>query len=125
MSSRASRTSDSTCAFLSLNCAFDGVELRLRLLGLAAQSKFLKYGHAQRGCGVYGAMRMRQRGADVAVVGVGLNGGETRGRSRFALVRCGRGLLDQRSEIFAIGFGLLDECVGIELVKGRVGRACQ
>ena len=67
-------------------------------------------------------MRVGQRGADVAVVGVGFDGGKTRRSCRFALFGGGGGLLDESGQILAIRFGLLDERVRIELIEGRVRR---
>ena len=88
-----------------------GVELRLRLLGLAAQCEFLEQRHAERAGGVHGAVRVRQRGADVAVVGVASTVGR---RAAVAALRCSTAAavcFNQRREIFAIGLGLLDESV--------------
>ena len=53
-----------------------GIELRLRLLGLATQGEFIKYRDAERGGCIDGSVRVGQGGADVAVVGVGFDGGK-------------------------------------------------
>ena len=98
------------------------IQLRLRLLRQAAQGEFLENRHAQRRRRIHRAVRVGQRRADVAVIGVCLNGWQPRRCRRLALFGRCRGFLHQRRQVLAIGLGLLHQLFRIQIVEGRVGR---
>ena len=98
------------------------VELRLGLLGFAAEFKFLEERHTQRAGCVAGAVRVSQGGADIAVVAVELERGEAICGGGFALLFGGLGLLEHGGQVFAIGVGLVNGGVDVQLIEGGIGR---
>ncbi len=99
-----------------------GVQLRLRLFRLAAQTILLEQRRAHCAAGVDRAVRMAHIHADVAIIHVGLERGIAVGRRRLALLFGGFGLLHHRRQVLAVGMSLLQHRIQIDLVESRIGR---
>ena len=97
--------------------------MRLGLLCLAAKCKFLEERNTQRSGGIAAAVRVSQRGSNVAIVAVEPERREAIGGGRLALLLGCLGLLQHGCQVFAIGVGLVNGGVDVKLVECGVGRS--
>src|SRR6185312_15204397 len=93
------------------------IQLRLRLLRLATQCELLEQWHGKSSRRVARSVRVSYVHTDIPVVAIEFHSGIARSGGRFALLLSGRGLFDQRGQIFAVVFRLLDQRLRIEIVE--------